>query len=270
MMPAPKTKKILLGITLVLTFLMIVLPYNSDEAIQSANAVHVHPNVHFSPPDIKTMYTTNATFNFSHIVVENDALYLNNSIIKHIPYGGGRIEVLLDIYDLPHVKYTVITSGTVTGVNATLGGFIAGNKYTIKVDGTNWKTITASPAGQINFNYTSWSNHTFEILTQTSNEIITIGNVSPVNNSIHVDIVGNPPDPSGYVNISWQLNDSDGGGDMEFYMDIYNGTAWVNRLHLTNQNNGTRQAEYGQTEPIHSILIEFQINHQIRILQMEA
>ena len=154
MMPAPKTKKILLGISLVLTIFFI---------IQSANAIHVHPNVHFSLSGLKTTYTTNITFDFSHIIVESDALYLNDSIIKHIPYGGGRIEVLLDIYDLPHVKYTVITSGTVTSVNATLGGFIAGNKYTIKVDGINWKTVTASASGTITFNYTSWSNHTFEI-----------------------------------------------------------------------------------------------------------
>ena len=68
---------------------------------------------------------------------------------------------------------------------------------------------------------------------------ITISNVSPADGAIHIEIENNPPDPAGYVNLSWQLNDSNGGGDMEFYMDVYNGTAWVNRLHLTNQNNGT-------------------------------
>jgi len=68
---------------------------------------------------------------------------------------------------------------------------------------------------------------------------ITISNVSPADGAIHIEIENNPPDPAGYVNLSWQLNDSNGGGDIEFYMDIYNGTAWVNRLHLTNQNNGT-------------------------------
>jgi len=68
---------------------------------------------------------------------------------------------------------------------------------------------------------------------------ITISNVSPADGAIHIEIENNPPDPAGYVNLSWQLNDSNGGGDMEFYMDVYNGTAWENRLHLTNQNNGT-------------------------------
>ena len=49
---------------------------------------------------------------------------------------------------------------------------------------------------------------------------ITISNVSPADGVIHIEIENNPPDPAGYVNLSWQLNDSDGGGDMEFYMDV--------------------------------------------------
>jgi len=157
MTPAPKTKKILLGISLVLAIFFL---------IQSANAIHVHPNMHFSPSGLKTTYTTNTTFDFSHIVVEGNALYLNDSIIKHIPCGGGRIEVFLDAYNPPtYIKYMVNTSGTVTAVNATIGGFTSGNNYTVKVDGTNWNTVTASAEGQINFNYTSWSNHTFEIIS---------------------------------------------------------------------------------------------------------
>jgi len=165
MMPAPKTKKILLGIGLVLTIFFL---------IQSANAVHVHSNVHFSPSGLKTTYTTNTTFDFSHIVVEGNALYLNDSIIKHIPYGGGRIEIFLDAYNPPtYIKYMVNTSGTVTAVNATIGGFTSENNYTVKVDGTNWNTVTASAEGQVNFNYTSWSNHTFEIIS------IAYGNGTP-------------------------------------------------------------------------------------------
>ena len=70
-----------------------------------------------------------------------------------------------------------------------------------------------------------------------SDATVTISNVSPVNNSIHNEIYGNPPDPSGYINISFQLNDLTGGGDMEFYLDVWNGTAFINRLHLTDSSN---------------------------------
>jgi len=76
------------------------------------------------------------------------------------------------------------------------------------------------------------------IPTEATDPII-ISNISPDNNSYHVDITNNPPDGSGYVTLSWQINDTNGGGDLEFYMDIWNGTAWVNRLHLTDQSNGT-------------------------------
>jgi len=66
-----------------------------------------------------------------------------------------------------------------------------------------------------------------------------ISNVSPANNSIHAEIENNPPDGQGYVNLSWTITDGTGGGDLEFYMDIWDGSSWVNRLHLTDQNNGS-------------------------------
>jgi len=80
---------------------------------------------------------------------------------------------------------------------------------------------------------------TIIVATPSGGEGIIISNAVPANNSTHVNIIGNPPDPGGYVNLSFQLNDTNGGGDMEFFLDVYNGSAWINRLHLTNQNNGT-------------------------------
>ena len=76
-------------------------------------------------------------------------------------------------------------------------------------------------------------------ITILSKASVTISNVSPSDGQMHVDIQSNPPDPGGYVTLSWQLNDTTGGGDMEFWMDIWNGTAWVTRIHLTDQSNGT-------------------------------
>jgi len=235
MMPTPKTKKILLGISLVLTIFFL---------IQSANAIHVHSNVHFSPSGLKTTYTTNTTFNFSHIVVESDALYLNNSIIKHILYGGGRIKVLLETYNPPNdIKYRVITSGTVTSVNATLGGFTAGNKYTIKVDGTNWKTVTASPEGQINFNYTSWSSHTFEIAEgELTWKTIDAWNGSLFNTSSWCDITvwnGTIYNTSSWHNIElW--NDSIINISSWHSVEVWNGSLYNTSSWSTIQNwNGT-------------------------------
>ena len=58
------------------------------------------------------------------------------------------------------------------------------------------------------------------IFLGNANATVTISNVSPPDGAIHVDIENNPPDGQGYVNLSFQLNDSTGGGDMEFYLDI--------------------------------------------------
>ncbi|RLF12861.1 MAG: hypothetical protein DRJ69_00345 [Thermoprotei archaeon] len=60
---------------------------------------------------------------------------------------------------------------------------------------------------------------------------ITITDVSPQDGAKHVDITDNPPDPGGYVRLSLTLIDNTGNDDMEFWLDIWNGTAWVNRIH---------------------------------------
>ena len=58
------------------------------------------------------------------------------------------------------------------------------------------------------------------IFLSNANATVTISNVSPPDGAIHVDIENNPPNRQEYVNLSFQLNDSTGGGDMEFYLDI--------------------------------------------------
>jgi len=55
---------------------------------------------------------------------------------------------------------------------------------------------------------------------------IIISNVSPPNGGIHIEIENNPPDGNGYVNLSFQLNDTTGGGDMEFYLDVLSPPKW--------------------------------------------
>ena len=66
---------------------------------------------------------------------------------------------------------------------------------------------------------------------------ITISNVSPADGAKHVDITNNPPDPGGYVTLSATLTDNTGNDDLEFWLDIWNGTAWVNRQHLVDQSS---------------------------------
>ena len=66
---------------------------------------------------------------------------------------------------------------------------------------------------------------------------ITISNISPADGAKHVDITNNPPDPGGYVTLSATLTDNTGNDDLEFWLDIWNGTAWVNRQHLVDQSS---------------------------------
>lgn len=68
---------------------------------------------------------------------------------------------------------------------------------------------------------------------------VTISNVSPVNASIANEIVNNPPEWAGYVNLSFTLTDSDSGNNMEFYLNVSVNGTWINRLHLTSQDSGS-------------------------------
>jgi len=74
------------------------------------------------------------------------------------------------------------------------------------------------------------------IISFEANATVTISNVSPPDGAIHIDIVGNPPDGSGYVNLSFTVTSSTG-SNIEFYLDVWNGSAWVNRLHNTNASS---------------------------------
>ena len=76
-------------------------------------------------------------------------------------------------------------------------------------------------------------------LSSFASATINISNISPSDSAQHVEIVNNPPDPGGYTHLSWQINDTTGGDDMEFFMDIWNGTAWVNRQHQIDVGNGS-------------------------------
>ena len=68
---------------------------------------------------------------------------------------------------------------------------------------------------------------------------VTISNVSPANESIAIAIVGNPPEDTGYVNLSFTLTDGNGGNDMEFYINVSVGGTWFNRIHQTGQSTGS-------------------------------
>ena len=78
---------------------------------------------------------------------------------------------------------------------------------------------------------------------------VSISNVSPVNNSIAIEIVGNPPENSGYANLSFTLTDADAGNDAEFYLNTStDGVTYTNRLHQILVGDG----EYHQHEDTHN------------------
>lgn len=136
----------------------------------SVDAINVGVGVHFSPSGINTIYTVNNTLKLSSLRIESNAIYLNNSIFKHYPYSGS-IKVFIETYNPPSlIKYKINTTSTVTVVNNTVGGFNANDNYSIIVDGNFWKTISSNSSGVIKFNYSNWSNHTFEI-TKSANVI---------------------------------------------------------------------------------------------------
>ena len=91
-----------------------------------------------------------------------------------------------------------------------------------------WRTISITIILLLSSVYT---------ITFNASATITISNVSPTNGQIHVDITDNPPDPGGYVTLSATLTDNTGNDDLEFWLDIWNGTAWVNRQHLVDQSS---------------------------------
>ena len=68
-------------------------------------------------------------------------------------------------------------------------------------------------------------------ITFSARATVVIEDVSPQDGAKHVDITDNPPDPGGYVTLSATLNNST---NLEYWLDVWNGTAWINRQHATN------------------------------------
>jgi len=76
----------------------------------------------------------------------------------------------------------------------------------------------------------------FIIISGSSNATVTISNVSPLDGAIHVDIIETAD--TSYVNLSFTLTSSTG-SNIEFYLDIWNGSAWINRIHDTDFTSGS-------------------------------
>jgi len=151
-----KPLKIFRNICILLILFLSIIPL--------ANPIPTSSNVHFTINALNVDYITNKSFNFSSIDVYNNGLYLNGSIFKHVP-DTGSITVYIEDYNPPnYIKYKINTTGAVTTVNNTVGGLNNSELYSIHVDGSFWKAVSTNSTGVLMFNYSSWSNHTFEIL----------------------------------------------------------------------------------------------------------
>ncbi len=76
------------------------------------------------------------------------------------------------------------------------------------------------------------------IIATTTTATTSISDVSPSDGSIHVEIKNNPPDPDGYVNLSFTVTDNSGGGDMEIYLDVNIPEAWW-KIEVDNTEGGS-------------------------------
>lgn len=128
----------------------------------SVNAFEIGEGVTFAPSHSNTEYIANTTLVLSSFGINETALFFNDSIFQCLP-STNSITVYINRWNPPTIiNYDVVcTSGTVTH---NMGGFVAGNSYEVFVDsGLPYQIRMVNSTGAVNFTYSSWSRHRFQI-----------------------------------------------------------------------------------------------------------
>ncbi len=131
-------------------------------SMSSANALIIESGVHFHGSESNTEYIVNTNLDIETLVVDENAMYIDNGILMIEP-DAGCLTVRINEWAQEKIEFGVATTGSVEIVTFTIGGLESGNVYWVYVDGVRWDYVTVNSSGIAEFDYSTWSEHTIVI-----------------------------------------------------------------------------------------------------------
>lgn len=140
--------------------------------MSSANALIIESGVHLHGSESSTEYIVNTNLDIETLVVDEEAVYIDNGILMIEP-NAGCLTVRINEWAQEKIELGVTTDGVVDTVGFTVGGLVPGNVYWVYVDGVRWDHVTADSNGRIEFTYSEWSEHTIvmDLVDQTTERV---------------------------------------------------------------------------------------------------
>ncbi len=131
-------------------------------SMSSVNALTIEPGVHIHGSESSTEYIVNTDLSMDDLVVDEDAIYIDDGILMIEP-DVGCLTVRINEWAQEKIEFGIDTTGLVETVIFTIGGLVPGNVYWVYVDGVRWDHVTVNSSGIAEFNYSGWSEHTIVI-----------------------------------------------------------------------------------------------------------
>ncbi len=145
-----------------LIWIMGLMMAMSIISMSSVNALTIDPGVHIHGSESSTEYIVNTNLDIESLVVDEEAVYIDNGILMIEP-DAGCLTVRINEWAQEKIEFGVVTSGLVDIVTFTIGGLVPGNVYWVYVDGVRWDHVTVDSSGIVEFNYSGWSEHAIVI-----------------------------------------------------------------------------------------------------------
>lgn len=131
-------------------------------SMSSVNALIIESGVHLHGSESNTEYIVNTNLDIETLVVDENAMYIDNGILMIEP-DAGVLTVRINEWAQEKIEFGVVTTGSVETVTFTIGGLASGNVYWVYVDGVRWDHVMVDSNGTVEFDYSDWSGHTIVI-----------------------------------------------------------------------------------------------------------
>ena len=141
-------------------------------SMSSVNALTIEPGVDIHGSASNTEYIVNTNLGIETLVVDENAMYINNGILMIEP-DSGCLTVRINELTQQNIEFGVATTGSVETVTFIIGGLTPWNIYWVYVDGVRWDYVTVNSNGTMEFDYSGWSEHTIviDLVDQTTERV---------------------------------------------------------------------------------------------------
>ena len=155
-----------------ITWIVGLMMVMSIISMSSVNALTIESGVHIHGSASNTEYIVNTDLDIESLVVDENAVYIDNGILMIEP-DAGCLTVRINELTQQNIEFGVATTGSVETVTFTIGGLASGNVYWVYVDGVRWDYVTVNSNGIVEFDYSGWSEHTIviDLVDQTTERI---------------------------------------------------------------------------------------------------